>query len=481
MRHFYLINLVSLQDIWSSFDPMRTLLSHKFGLFEGHLVIIWPFASNSVSEIWSLWRRFGHHLTLCVQFCFTNLISLKEIWSSFDPLRPILFHKLGHFEGHLVMYWLYANTSISQSWSLWRTFGHHLTLCVQFCFTNLDSLKDISSSFDPMRSLLSDNFGLFAGHLVIIWPNATLLSHKFGLFVGHLVIIWPFASNSVSEIWSLEGDLVIIWPIATNSVSQIWSLWRTFGHHLTHCDQFCFTKLVSLKDIWSSFDPLQPILFHKVGLFEGHLVIIWPYASNSVSQIWTLWRTFRHHLTLCDHFYLIILVSLKDIWSSFDPFQPILSHKFVHFERNFVIIWPFGNTSISLYWSLWRTFGHHLTLFNQFCLTNLFTFKDISSSFDPFGALLFHKIGHFEGHLVIIWPIGTNSVSQSWSLWRTFGHQLTLCEHLYLINLVSLKDIWSSFDPLQPIPFHKVGLFEGHLVIIWPFATNSVSQVCSLW
>ena len=223
-----------------------------------------------------------------------------------------------------------------------------------------------------------------------------LLSHKFGLFEGHLVIIWP---------------------IATNSVSQSWSLWRKFGHHLTLCVQFCFTNLDSLKDISSSFHPMQTLLSDKFGLFEGHLVIISPFPTNSVSQICSLSKTFRHHLTLSEHFYFITLVTLKDIWSSFDPLLPIL----------------------------------------------------------------FQKVGLFEGHLVIIWPYASNSVSQIWTLWRIFRHHLTLCEQFYLINLVSLKDIWSSFHPLQPIPFHKVGLFEGHLVIIWPFATNFVSQVCSLW
>ena len=178
-------------------------------------------------------------------------------------MRTPLSHKFGLFEGHLVIIWPFATISASQSWSLWRTFGHHLTLCVQFCFTNLDSLKDISLSFDSMRTLLPHKFGPFEGHLVIIWPKSNQFRFtKIGLFEGHLVIIWPFA---------------------TNSVSQICSLSKTFRHHLTLSEHFYFIKLVTLKDIWSSFDPLRPILFHKVGLFEGHLVIIWPYANTSIS------------------------------------------------------------------------------------------------------------------------------------------------------------------------------------------------------
>ena len=180
-------------------------------------------------------------MTLCEHFCLIKLVSSKYIWSSFDPMRTLLSHKFGLFEVHLVIIRPIATNSVSQSWSLWRTFGHHLTLCVQFCFTNLDSLKEISSSFDPMR---------------------ILLSHKFGLFEGHVVIIWP---------------------IATNSVSQSWSLWRTFGHHLTHCNQFYLINLVSLKDNWSSFDPSQPILVNKFSLFEGPLVIIWTNANTSIS------------------------------------------------------------------------------------------------------------------------------------------------------------------------------------------------------
>ena len=145
-------NPVFLKDIWSSFDPSQPLLFHKFGLFAGHLVMIWPFATTSVSQIF---------------------VSLKDIWSIFDPSQTLLLHKCGLFEGHLVNIWPLANTSVSQIWSLWRTFGHDLTLSHHFCFTYLVSLKDIWTWFDPLPPLLLHKFRLFEGHLDLIWPFAT--------------------------------------------------------------------------------------------------------------------------------------------------------------------------------------------------------------------------------------------------------------------------------------------------------------------
>ena len=59
----------------------------------------------------------------------------------------------------------------------------------------------------------------------------------------------------------------------------------------------------------------------------------------------------------------------------------------------------------------------HLTLRNHFCFTNLVSLKDIWLSFDP--------------------------------------SQLLLLEMFVL-----LKNIWSSFDPSQPLPFYKVVLLK---------------------
>ena len=59
-NHFCFINLVSLKDIWLSFDPLQLLLLQMFVL-------------------------------------------LRDIWLSFDPSRPLLVNKVGIFEGHLVI------------------------------------------------------------------------------------------------------------------------------------------------------------------------------------------------------------------------------------------------------------------------------------------------------------------------------------------------------------------------------------------
>ena len=65
----------------------------------------------------------------------------------------------------------------------------HLTLRNHFCFTNLVSLKDIWLSFDPLQLLLLEMFVLLRDIWLSFDPSRPLLVNKVGLFEGHLVII----------------------------------------------------------------------------------------------------------------------------------------------------------------------------------------------------------------------------------------------------------------------------------------------------
>ena len=62
-----------------------------------------------------------------------------------------------------------------------------------------------------------------------------------------------------------------------------------------------------------AFVPSQQLLFHKLSLFEGHLVIIWHFPNISVSKLRSLCRTCGHQLTLRNHFCFTNLVSSEDI------------------------------------------------------------------------------------------------------------------------------------------------------------------------
>ena len=65
----------------------------------------------------------------------------------------------------------------------------HLTLRNHFCFTNLVSLKDIWLSLDPLQLLLSQMFVLLRDIWLSFDPSQPLLVNKVGLFEGHLVFI----------------------------------------------------------------------------------------------------------------------------------------------------------------------------------------------------------------------------------------------------------------------------------------------------